>query len=126
MKSNQSTDGHFPYGGQPSYRDFLMPKELIGLFQQHNEANRETSDPLIVARYFNPAWAQTWYMTEYSADDGIFFCFVTGMPFPEWGTVALSDFIELQLPLWLKIERDLYFDPKPFSEAVPEAERQIN
>lgn len=53
--NDQSNDGHFPYGNQPSYRDFLIPKELIKLFQEHNQANRETSDPLIVTKYFNPA-----------------------------------------------------------------------
>jgi len=54
MTSNQSSDGHFPYGDQPDYRDFLMPLELEAEFLKHNEANQETSDPLIVAKYFNP------------------------------------------------------------------------
>ena len=123
MKSNVTQDGHFPYGGQPDYRDFLMPVELEEQFVALRAMNQASDNPLIIAKYFNPVWAQTWYMTEYNPEDGIFFGFVTGMPFPEWGTVALRDFIELSLPLWMKIERDLYFTSMPFSEAVPEPER---
>mgnify|MGYP000274168483 CR=1 FL=1 len=51
---NQSNDGHFPYGDQPDYRDFIMPKELESQFLQMNDHNRASSDPLIIAKYFNP------------------------------------------------------------------------
>ena len=45
------------------------------------------------------------------------------MPFPEWGTIALSDFIGLDLKWGMKVERDLHFTPIPFSEAVSESEK---
>lgn len=56
MKSNAtiSSDGHFPYGDQPDYRNFLIPKELESQFLRMAEYNRESSDPLIIAKYFNP------------------------------------------------------------------------
>ena len=56
MNSNPNTlsDGHFPYGDQPDYRNFLIPSELEAQFRQMNEHNRESSDPLIIAKYFNP------------------------------------------------------------------------
>jgi len=54
MKSTTSTDGHFPYGGQPDYRDFLIPAELEAQFLRMREYNQESSDPLIIAKYFNP------------------------------------------------------------------------
>ena len=125
MKSTRSADGHFPYGGQPDYRNFLMPTALITQFELHNEINREIDDPLIVAKYFNPVWAQTWFMTEYDPDTGVFMGFVTGMPFPEWGSIWIRDFIDLELPFGMKIERDIHFQSQPFSEAVPESERQF-
>jgi len=124
MKFNATSTGHFPYGSQPNYREFLIPAELQKQFSEHHQSNRESANPLVIARYFNPAWSQTWFMTEYDAEAEIFFGFVTGMPFPEWGCVALRDFIDLQLPLWLKIERDLHFSPTRFDKAVPESERQ--
>jgi len=121
MKSIKT--GHFPYGGQPSYRDFLIPQQLKTLFLEHHESNRTSLDPLVIAKYFNPVGAQTWYMTEFDPQDEIFFWFVTWMPFPEWGTIALSDFIGLDLKWGMKIERDLHFTPIPFSEAVSESEK---
>lgn len=63
-------------------------------------------------------------MTEYDPEGGIFYGFVTGMPFPEWGSMALQEFIDLKLPLEMKIERDIHFPFQPFfSDAVSEAEK---
>jgi len=64
-------------------------------------------------------------MTEYDPDTGVFMGFVTGMPFPEWGSICIRDFIDLELPFGMKIERDIHFQSQPFSEAVPESERQF-
>ena len=100
-----------------------MPSKLKNLFLEHNVSNTELSDPLILAKYFNPVGAQTWYMTEYDPECEIFFWFVTGVAFPEWGTIGLSDFIDLELKWGMKIERDIHFTPIPFSEAVSESEK---
>lgn len=55
MNANQSSDGRFPYGEfHPDYREFLIPNELILEFEKHQEANQQSSDPLIIAKYFNP------------------------------------------------------------------------
>jgi len=62
-------------------------------------------------------------MTEYDTEYGIFMGFVTGMPFPEWGSISIQDFIDLRLPLAMKIERDIHFDAQPFSQAVSETEK---
>lgn len=49
------------------------------------------------------------------------------MPFPEWGSMALQEFIDLTLPLGMKIERDIHFPFQPhFSDAVPESEQHYS
>ncbi len=126
MKSTVSQNGRFPYGNQPDYREFLMPSDLEKAFWEHLEENTGSADPLIVAKYFNPVGAQTWYISEYDPQEEILFGFVTGMPFPEWGTISLREFIELQLPLGMKIERDLYYTPQRFSEAVSAEEKEYS
>ena len=50
---NSSDDGHFPYGNQPSYRDFIMPKELEAEFEEFSDVGL-SGNPCVVARYFYP------------------------------------------------------------------------
>ena len=123
MKSN--SDGHFPYGVQPSYRDFLMPAELETSFREVAWTGL-AHNPLVVARYFYPAWAATWYATEYDPDSEIFYGFATGLGFPEWGSFSLREWIDFEGTLGLKIERDLWFYPQLFEDAVPKSEREMS
>jgi len=126
FSQDQSNDGHFPYGNQSSYRDFIMPEALEGQFLlEANMWDPEDTDPVVYARYFYPAWSATWYVTAYDPDYEIFYGFVTGLHYPEWWTWSLREWIDFTGALGLKIERDLSFYPKPFSKAVPESEREI-
>ena len=56
----------------------------------------------------------------------IFYGFVTGLGFPEWGSFSLREWIEFEGTLGLKIERDLRFTPRLLKDAVPESEREIS
>ncbi len=114
----------------------LMTKELIKQFEKHKQHNisASTDDIIVVAKYFLPGTAATWFATEYDPETGIFFGFVTGLAFDEWGSFSLHEFeapvmipfkmvnindkksIKGKLPM--KVERDLYFNPAPFQEAV--------
>jgi hypothetical protein len=112
----------------------LMTKELIKQFKKHKQHNisASTEDIIVVAKYFLPGTAATWFATEYDPETGIFFGFVTGLAFDEWGSFSFQEFEEpIPVPFDIikgnerikgkypmKVERDLYFSPEPFQKAV--------
>jgi hypothetical protein len=94
----------------------LLPEELRRrlppLYSQEG-----SHDPVVHIKYFCGSW--TWFATEGSpeGDDFIFFGYVIGFE-KEWGYFALSELTAARGPLGLSIERDLYFEPAPFSQVV--------
>lgn len=91
-----------------------LSKKLPALYSQ--EENR---DPMVVAKFFCP-WNQwTWYATEGgispTIDEYVFFGLVVGDE-TELGYFALSELESIHGPAGLKIERDMYWSPKPLSE----------
>ena len=74
----------------------------------------EEENPLIIAKFFNPCGSQTWYATEYNANNRICFGYVTGMECNEWGYFSIEELEALQLPFGLTIERDRYFEEVRF------------
>jgi len=91
-----------------------MTKALEKRFAQVGD--QDVPDPIVVAKYFNPCGAQTWYATAYYPEDNVIFCYVTGVPFPEWGYSSLDEFAQPLPPFGLSIERDMYWTEKRFSE----------
>ena len=93
----------------------LMTKALEKRFAQVGD--QDVSDPIVIAKYFNPGGSQTWYATAYQPEDNIIFCYVTGMYVDEWGYSSLTEFANTPLPPFgLTIERDLRWKEKRFSE----------
>src|SRR2546429_591910 len=96
----------------------LLPEELRSrlppLYSQE-----KAKDPIVHIKFFTPDSDWTWYATEGSpeGDDFIFFGYVIGFE-KEWGYFALSELAAARGPLGLPIERDLYFEPAPFSQVV--------
>ena len=86
--------------------------QLPRLYEQENIA-----DPTIYAKFFTPDSSWTWYVTEGEEDGGDFrfFGFVVGLE-KEWGYFVLSELLSVRGGLGLPIERDLYFEPRPFSQ----------
>lgn len=80
-------------------------------------AQEGREDPIVHIKFFTPDSSWTWYVTEGSPEEGdfIFFGFVVGFE-KEWGYFALSELESARGPLGLPIERDLHFEPGPFSE----------
>ena len=95
----------------------LITNELIKRFQAVG-SQEDKKDPLIIAKFFNPTGAGTWYATEYEPIKKIFFGYVSifGDHCDEWGYFSLDELENLKLPFGLSIERDLYFGEKHFSE----------
>lgn len=95
----------------------LMTRELEKRFAEVGQ-QENVEDPIVVARYFNPCGAGTWWATEYYPEDKLFFGYVSifGDHCDEWGYFSLDEFETIKLPFGLGIERDLYCGEKPISE----------
>jgi Protein of unknown function (DUF2958) len=78
-------------------------------------SQEEVSDPIVHAKLFDTGGSGTWYITEYDSTDRAF-GYVTGLDTPEWGYVSLGELAAIRLRGIPRIEVDLYFTPKAFSE----------
>ena len=81
-------------------------------------AQEHVEDPIVYLKFFTPDSNWTWYVTEGEPTEGgdyLFFGFVIGLE-KEWGYFVLSELEAVRGPLGLGIERDLYFEPQPFSQ----------
>ncbi len=95
----------------------LLSQELLKRFEEIG--NQESiKDPIVVAKFFNPTGAGTWYATEYNPEDKTFFGYVSifGDDCDEWGYFSLPELESIKGRLGLGIERDLYFRSRPFSQ----------
>ena len=50
----------------------LLTKELLKRFGEVGSQETD-SDPIVIAKFFNPSGAGTWYSPEYDPTDKIFF-----------------------------------------------------
>ncbi len=89
----------------------LMTKELEKHFLEVG-SQEEVEDPVIVAKFFNPTGAGTWYATEYDPNDKMFFGYVSifGDWNDEWGYFSLAELESIKGRFGLGIERDLYWE----------------
>jgi hypothetical protein len=88
----------------------LMTKELEKRFLKVG-SQENIKDPVIIAKFFNPAGAGTWYATEYDPKEKMFFGYVSifGDWNDEWGYFSLFELESYKGPFGLGIERDLYW-----------------
>ncbi|MEM3760699.1 MAG: DUF2958 domain-containing protein [Candidatus Bathyarchaeia archaeon] len=88
-----------------------LRKKIPPLYSQEG-----VKDPIVYAKYFTPDSHWTWYVLEFDGKD-TFFGYVEG-DYSEFGYFSLSELEKIRGPLGLRVERDLYWEPKPLSEAV--------
>lgn len=100
----------------------LLTKGLLQRFEKIGR-QEDSKDPLVIAKFFNPTGAGTWYATEYDPETKEFFGYVSifGDWNDEWGSFSLEELENYRGKFSLGIERDLYFDEKRISEVVPQA-----
>ena len=100
----------------------LLTKELLARFAKVGR-QEEVSDPVVIAKFFNPTGAGTWYATEYDPKEKIFFGYVSifGDECDEWGYFSLNELEEYRGRFGLGIERDINFGERKISEIVPGA-----
>lgn len=94
----------------------LLPPELRAQLPALY-AQEKIEDKLVYAKFFTPWSNWTWYVTEGSPedDDFLLFGYVIGFE-EEWGYFSLNEMQALRGPGGLTIERDLHFEPTPFSK----------
>ena len=100
----------------------LLTKELLNRFEKVGR-QEDSADPIVIAKFFNPAGAGTWYATEYDPESKEFFGYVSifGDWNDEWGSFSLDELQNYRGQFRLGIERDLYFSEQPISQVVPKA-----
>ena len=100
----------------------LLTKKLEKRFVRVG-SQADKKDPLVIAKFFNPTGAGTWYATEYDPKHKIFFGYVSifGDWNDEWGSFSLEELESYRGRYGLGIERDLYFEETPFSQVVVKA-----
>lgn len=81
-------------------------------------ANKNTPDPVAQVKLFSPYSEAVWFLTEYAPEEGLAFGWADlGMGCGELGYIDIGELASAQrggLPL---VERDLYWSPRPLSEA---------
>jgi len=87
-----------------------IKKNLPELYSQEEKGD----EAIAQVKFFCPWNNWTWYATEFGGED-TFFGLVIGFE-TELGYFSLKEISEVTGPGGLKIERDLYFTPKPLSE----------
>lgn len=99
----------------------LMTKKLEARFKKIGTQD-DAEDPIMVAKFFNPIGAGDWFASGYNPKTKIFFGYVSIFRdhCDEWGSFSLEELESIRLKFELKIERDISFKEKPFSEVKKE------
>ena len=97
----------------------LMTAELEKRFAQVG-SQEEVKDPVIIAKFFNPMGAGTWYATEYDSENKMFFGYVSifGGIEDEWGYFSMTELESYESPYGTGIERDLYWTERKASSVI--------
>ena len=95
----------------------LLTKQLEALFVETGSQDG-VSDPLVIAKFFNPTGAGTWWATEYNPNEKVFYDYVSiyGDECDEWGYFSLDELQNFRGRMGLGIERDLHCGIRPISE----------
>ncbi len=99
----------------------LLTKEILNNFKRQGSTDgKDPSEIKIIAKFFNPTGASTWYATEYNEDERMFFGFVSLFNDynDELGYFSLDELQEIRLPFGLGIERDRFFGKHYLNEVL--------
>ncbi len=93
----------------------LLTKAILKTLPPLYSQDSKGEDAIARVKFFNPMGAGTWYASEFDPVEGLFFG-VAIIQEREFGCFSLAELAEVRLPFGLKIERDLYFKPRPLGE----------
>lgn len=86
----------------------LIPQEIKELIPKLYETE-EQNDPIVYVKLFLDGW--TWYITELSIDNNIYFGYVISPFESELGYFSLNEIKSIKGSLGLSVERDISFKP---------------
>ena len=93
----------------------LLTKEITKKAQEQYDKGSDM-EQMVVAKFFNPVGSWTWYLMNLDPEDSDYAWGIVNGHAVEMGAFGIKELEELQLPLGMKIERDLYFEPMKASE----------
>lgn len=93
----------------------LLPPEVAAILPPLYSQEERGEEALALVKFFTPWTSWTWYASEYDPTNRIFFGVVVGHE-RELGCFALDELDGVRGPGGLRIERDLYWTPKPLKE----------
>jgi hypothetical protein len=93
----------------------LLTQDLKQQFaKQGDTSTKEAEDILVLAKFFCPWNAFTWFAAEWYPDTNIFFGYANlgDDTNSELGNFSLKELEELEGPFGMKVERDIYWVPR--------------
>ena len=105
----------------------LLTPELKARFKELG-LQEEEDDPIVVAKFFAPSGAATWFAIAHYDHNNTCFGYVQGLsPNPwddEFGYFSITELEAVRVPPFgLPIERDLHWKEGPFSKVVEKRAR---
>jgi len=88
----------------------LFTKEIEAKAQEQYPKGSDLECQVIVAKYFNPTGAGTWYLMNQDPEDPDYLWGIVDLFEIEMGSFSKSDLVEYKGKFGLGIERDLYFE----------------
>ena len=95
----------------------LLTKKIREKLIKNHQEQDGTKTFKAEVKLFNPCGIGTWYLSELNPDTNVAFG-LCELHEKELGYVSIDELKEIELPFFLKIERDLYFQPTHFSELM--------
>lgn len=93
----------------------LLPKDIEGTLPALYSQEDKGDEAIAQIKFFTPWTSWTWYASEYDPEKRVFFGVVVGHE-RELGNFSLDELEAIRGPGGLRIERDLYWTPKPLKE----------
>lgn len=93
----------------------LMPPQIAAQLPRLYANEVQGEDAIVYLKLFTPWTNWTWYASEYDPTERICFGVVVGLE-RELGYFSLVELEAIRGPGALRIERDLYWKPKPLKE----------
>lgn len=99
----------------------MIPQELKQRFKEQGDTSKKRAkDITVIAKFFCPWGAATWFATDYDEADNVCFGYANlgDDQNAELGYFSIDELEDLKGPLGLKIERDLYWKERSLQEVM--------
>ena len=93
----------------------LLPTEVAKELPALRRQDAFGEDAIAYVKFFAPWTSWTWFASEYDPEERMFFGVVVGHE-REFGYFCLDELERVRGPAGLRIERDLYWTPKPLKD----------